>query len=66
MKLLAIFLPPIAVLLCGKPIRAIITIGLCLLLWIPAVIYAWSIVNATTADKRTNKIVRAVKRSNRG
>jgi len=62
MKLLAIILPPVAVLLCGKPLRAILTVPLCILGWIPGVIYAWSVVNATAADKRTDRVVRAVKK----
>ena len=62
MKLLAIVFPPLAVLLCGKPIRALITAALCVLLWIPGVIYAWSVVNATAADKRTKRITNAIDR----
>ena len=62
MKLLAILVPPLAVLLCGKPIRAALTLFLCVLLWLPAVFYAWSVVNATAADKRTNRIVREIKK----
>ena len=61
MKILAIVLPPVAVLLCGKPIRALITVPLCVLAWLPGVIYAWSVVNATAADRRTSRIVKAVK-----
>ena len=62
MKLMAIFLPPLAVLLCGKPLRALLTVPLCLVGWIPGVIYAWSVVNATAADRRAARIVRAIKK----
>lgn len=61
-KLLAIVCPPLAVLFCGKPVRAILAIPLCGLAWIPGVIYAWSVVNATAADKRTKRITKAIKR----
>ncbi|MGO9480288.1 MAG: YqaE/Pmp3 family membrane protein, partial [Candidatus Kryptoniota bacterium] len=38
--LLAFILPPVAVLLSGKPIQALLNFFLCFLLWIPAVIHA--------------------------
>ena len=65
MKVLAIVLPPLAVLLCGKPVRALMTIPLCILGWVPGVIYAWSVVNATAANKRTKRITKAIKQQGR-
>jgi uncharacterized membrane protein YqaE (UPF0057 family) len=59
---LAIILPPLAVLLCGKPIQFILNIFLTLLFWIPGVIHAILVVNAHLADKRTEKIVQAVQK----
>jgi len=61
MRLIAVFLPPIAVLLCGKPIRALLTVPLCALFWFPAVIYAWSVVNTTAADRRTARLDKAIR-----
>ncbi len=58
---LAILLPPLAVLLCGKPIQFILNIFLTLLGWIPGVIHAILVVNGHLADKRTGKIVSAMK-----
>lgn len=58
---LAIILPPLAVLLCGKPIQFVLNIFLTLLGWIPGVIHAILVVNGHLADKRTNKIVDAMK-----
>ena len=55
---LAIVLPPLAVLLCGKPIQFILNIFLTLLFWIPGVIHAILVVHSHLADKRTEKIVR--------
>ncbi len=59
--LLAILLPPVAVFLCGKPIQGIISIFLTLLFWIPGVIHALFVVHSHLADKRTEKIVDAIK-----
>ena len=57
---LAIILPPVAVLLCGKPVQFVLNILLTLLFWIPGVIHAILVVNSHLADKRANKIVKAV------
>ncbi|MEK9823738.1 MAG: YqaE/Pmp3 family membrane protein [Gammaproteobacteria bacterium] len=59
--LLAILLPPVAVFLCGKPIQGIISIFLTLLFWIPGVVHALFVVHGHLADKRTEKIVEAIK-----
>ena len=59
--LLAILLPPVAVFLCGKPIQGIISIFLTLLFWIPGVVPALFVVHGHLADKRTEKIVEAIK-----
>jgi len=56
---LAIILPPVAVLLCGKPIQFVFNILLTLLFWIPGVIHAILVVNSHLADKRTDRIVQA-------
>lgn len=61
MYLLAILLPPVAVLLCGKPIQAVLNLFLTFLLWIPGVIHAFAVVNAHNADKRTTRLERAIK-----
>ena len=57
---LAIILPPVAVLLCGKPVQFILNIFLTLLFWIPGAIHAILVVNSHLADKRADKIVKAV------
>ncbi|MGD8453846.1 MAG: YqaE/Pmp3 family membrane protein [Phycisphaerae bacterium] len=63
MYLLAIVLPPVAVLLCGKPIQAVLNVFLCLLVWIPGVIHAWSVVSERKADKRTERQTKALIRA---
>ncbi|MES3007138.1 MAG: YqaE/Pmp3 family membrane protein [Pseudomonadota bacterium] len=59
--LLAIVFPPLAVFLCGKPIQAILSILLTLAFWIPGVIHALFVVHAHLNDKRTDRIVKAIK-----
>jgi uncharacterized membrane protein YqaE (UPF0057 family) len=58
---MAIFLPPVAVLLCGKPIQAVLNLFLTMALWIPGVVHAFVVVSARNADKRTNRLIDAVK-----
>lgn len=62
--LLAILLPPIAVLLCGKPIQFLLNILLTLLFWIPGIIHALLVVSNHLSDKRTDKIVESIEKSN--
>ena len=58
--LLAILLPPLAVLLCGKPFQAVLNLLLTLLLWIPGAVHALFVVNSHLADKRNEALIRAV------
>lgn len=62
---LAIVLPPVAVLLCGKPFQFVMNCFLTLLLWIPGMIHALMVVSSHKADKRTDRIVRAIAAANR-
>ena len=60
--LLAIILPPVAVLLCGKPVQALLNLVLTLFFWIPGAIHALFVVNSHLADKRAERVVKAVER----
>ena len=60
MRLLCIFLPPVAVLFCGKPIQALINLLLSFIFWIPGVIHAWIVVSDKREDKKHKEMVRAV------
>jgi uncharacterized membrane protein YqaE (UPF0057 family) len=62
MYLLAIILPPIAVLICRKPIQAILNLILTLIFWIPGMIHALFVVHGCYADKRADKIVEAIEK----
>ena len=61
--LVAVVLPPLAVLLCGKPFQALLSIPLSLLGWVPGVIHALFVVNNHYADQRANRMMRAWRRS---
>ena len=53
--LLAILLPPVAVLLVGRPIQALLNFLLCLFFYIPGVIHAILIVKDKKDEKRMRK-----------
>ena len=59
--LFAIILPPLAVFLCGKPVQGILNIILTLCFWVPGIIHALFVVHSHLADKRTDRIVEAMK-----
>lgn len=60
--LLAILLPPLAVLSCGRPFQAVLNLFLTLMLWVPGVVHAVLVVQAYHADGRTERIVDAIRR----
>lgn len=59
--LLAIVLPPVAVLMAGKPLQVLLNVGLCFLLFIPGIIHAWMVVSNHYQDKRTGSLVDAIR-----
>jgi uncharacterized membrane protein YqaE (UPF0057 family) len=61
--LLAILLPPVAVLFCGKPIQFILNIILTLCFYLPGMIHAVLVVNNHLADKRAERIEQAIRDS---
>lgn len=56
MYLLAIFLPPVAVLIRKGLLAAVLNFILCLFGFFPGVIHAFIVVAETNADKRTEKL----------
>lgn len=61
--LVAVLIPPLAVLLCGKPFQALIN----LILWIPtihigAMVHAIFVVHNHYADRRNQEILRQIRR----
>ena len=63
MYLLAILFPPLAVLLTGKPIQAVLNLFLSLFFYFPGLIHAMSVVGASKADKRVKRQTKAIIRS---
>lgn len=61
--LIAIILPPAAVLLCGKPVQFVLNILLTLLFWVPGMIHAILVVHSHLADKRTARLEKAIRES---
>jgi uncharacterized membrane protein YqaE (UPF0057 family) len=59
--LLAFILPPLAVLLAGKPLQAILSVFLTVLGWVPGIVHALFVVNNHYADKRAERIIKAMK-----
>ena len=56
---LAILLPPLAVLIVGKPFQAVMNFFLTLLIWIPGSVHAILVVNNHYADKRFERLEEA-------
>ncbi|MDF2958587.1 MAG: hypothetical protein K0S39_322 [Paenibacillus sp.] len=56
MYLLAILLPPVAVLFSGKPFQALINLILTLCFWLPGAIHACMVVHERKQDKRMEKM----------
>ncbi|SFL82553.1 Uncharacterized membrane protein YqaE, homolog of Blt101, UPF0057 family [Paenibacillus sp. 1_12] len=61
MYLLAILLPPLAVLLCGKPFQALMNLILTLCFWLPGVIHAIMVVSEAKSNKRMERLARSMK-----
>jgi uncharacterized membrane protein YqaE (UPF0057 family) len=58
--LIAVVLPPLAVLLCGKPFQALLSLPLTLLGWAPGVIHALFVVNNHYADQRAQRMIQVM------
>lgn len=61
MYFLAIFFPPIAVILCGKPVQFFLNIILTVFGVIPGIIHAILVVNEHKADKRNRRLEKAIR-----
>lgn len=57
--LIAILLPPLAVLLVGKPFQAVLNFFLTLAFWAPGAVHAILVVNEYKADKRAERMMRS-------
>jgi uncharacterized membrane protein YqaE (UPF0057 family) len=62
----AVVLPPVAVLLCRKPIQFLLNILLTLCFVIPGMLHAILIVHSYESDKRNQALIRAMQTSRAG
>ncbi len=60
--LIAILLPPLAVLLCGKPFQFLLNLLLCFLGWVPGMIHAILVVADEKARERNQALIDAINR----
>jgi uncharacterized membrane protein YqaE (UPF0057 family) len=58
--LLALVLPPIAVLMCGKPVQFVLNIVLTFFGFIPGIVHAILVVNDHKASLRNDKLIKAI------
>jgi uncharacterized membrane protein YqaE (UPF0057 family) len=63
--LIAIIFPPLAVLLAGKPIQAVLNLVLTLFFYIPGLIHAILVVHDKKADKRMKQQAAFIAKSKR-
>lgn len=60
--LFAILLPPLGVLLCGKPFQALLNVVLCIVgVYVGGLIHALFIVNHATQERRHREVLRAMR-----
>ena len=63
--LLCIIFPPLAVLLVGKPIQALLNLVLCCFFWIPGIIHALLVVSEKKADNRAKRQAKMIAEHNK-
>ncbi|ETT32114.1 YqaE/Pmp3 family membrane protein [Paenibacillus sp. FSL R5-808] len=63
MRYLLCFIPPLAILSCGKPGQFLMNIILTIFFYVPGVIHAILVVNNYKADKRNEKLIQAIQNS---
>jgi len=61
--LVALILPPLAVLFCGKVFQAILNVFLSLLFYFPGAIHALLVVKNHYDEKRTDKVIEAIEKN---
>lgn len=59
--LLAIVLPPVAVLSCGKPVQALLNLALTLCFYVPGMIHAVLVVNQHYEERNAHRIIAALR-----
>ena len=60
-RVLNILLPPLALLLIGKPVRALLNLILCLFFFLPGIIHSWVVTSDWKREKEREDLVRKQK-----
>ena len=60
--LVAVVVPPLAVLLAGKPFQALLNIPLTMLAYVPGLVHALFVVHNYYEDRRTERVIEAMRR----
>jgi len=58
----AIFMPPVAVFMCGKTGQAFLNIGLCLFGYIPGLLHALFTVSSHEKTKETDRLIKELRK----
>lgn len=58
---LAVLLPPLAVLSCGKVGQSLLNLLLTIFLWVPGIIHAMLVVNGYYEERRTQRLIEAMR-----
>jgi uncharacterized membrane protein YqaE (UPF0057 family) len=64
--LVAVLLPPLAVLLTGRWLQALLSIPLTLFFYIPGILHALFVVHNHYADRRADRLIRATREGGHG
>ncbi len=63
--LLAVVVPPLAVLLRGKPGQSFVNLLLTLCFWVPGIIHAWIVINGANQDRRMREQAELIAKANK-
>ncbi len=58
--LVAVIFPPLAVLMLGKPVQALLNLLLTAFFWVPGIIHAVVLIGEHNADRRNRELIRAL------
>lgn len=62
--ILAVVLPPLAVVLAGKPQKFLTSLILTILFWVPGIIHAWIAINRANGERRDHRLLKAQRKEN--
>ena len=57
--ILAVILPPLAVILAGRPQKFLTSLVLTILFWVPGIVHAWVTISRANRDRHDKKLLKA-------